>query len=614
MNNKLSKNEQIRLGKRLLNIMDPLLHTKENLAYSEIEGTNLISVYGNFRGGGEVIVDEYGEVLFADSSMGRDTVLEEYKKGRRTNIIHFLLCSSDEEPKKVEIIERKDKQLIKFEENKDKIIEYLNNNNKVSIDDLPGVLFNKYAHEYILDNMSKDVEELSMPLEVLKSPKLKEYKKLNKIHISSLDKYNKNDIDTIIDNSNVKEIVCLLNENVKEELKDNSIVIGNLFNDNLIYRGVFIINNMFNTSTSLYIASNNILDKLEEVLIVLKDYNHENLRIYNHKDIPVFIDMNIHPLIKYERRKEDNVLYLSIADINTIKKVVDIFTKNNYSFNSLIVELENKDYANIDEYKELDEKYNLEVQYGNWNSYRLEDFITMRDYINNYLNKIKSLDLSPLEQIVCAYDIIKEFRYDEEDEELDYSYYDICGIIKYGKIVCTGYSAFLAQLLNELGFKAYMYKLFEIPHAQTVIEVKDPKYNINGVYLFDCTWDSAEEVVKCIRENGEEELSFLRYLNPNDKIIDRGYNELISYKHFMVSGSEYEEIFKLKRPDDTNTSPMFTNYTEELNGLLERCKYSIPLTKETFVNLIRNVKEKQEYKDIDKLMNEILEFNKKRFK
>ena len=97
MNNKLSKSEQIRLGKRLLNIMDPKLHTYENLIYSEVEGTNLICVYGNFRGGGSVYVDENGEVLFADSSMGSDYVIEEFKKGRRTNIIDFLLCSSIEE-------------------------------------------------------------------------------------------------------------------------------------------------------------------------------------------------------------------------------------------------------------------------------------------------------------------------------------------------------------------------------------------------------------------------------------------------------------------------------------------------------------------------------------
>lgn len=133
---------------------------------------------------------------------------------------------------------------------------------------------------------------------------------------------------------------------------------------------------------------------------------------------------------------------------------------------------------------------------GNYNLVTISEYKKTVDAVDKIVSKIKKYPLSPLEQIMYAYDLVRDRVYhrEEENEDLTKSR-DLTSVLFGDKIVCVGYANIFEKVLNNLGIKAMMCSLKNVNptkhgHRRNIVYVKDEKYGVEGVFYFDTTWDS----------------------------------------------------------------------------------------------------------------------------
>ncbi len=199
-------------------------------------------------------------------------------------------------------------------------------------------------------------------------------------------------------------------------------------------------------------------------------------------------------------------------------------------------------FANNDDFKfvkMLFGKYeNIHVLLnGNSKYIKLNVFEKTVQHINEIIMKIKKYNLSPLEQIMYAYDLVRNRVYTSENKNENLSVSrDLSSVLLGNKIVCVGYAALFEQILLNLDIKVASYTIISKEnnhrgHQLNVVKLNDDKYNINGVFFFDPTSDSRK--------------------NDTNDYLD-------SYKFFCKNRDDFELLFLTKYNDNT-----FSGYNEE---------------------------------------------------
>ena len=128
----------------------------------------------------------------------------------------------------------------------------------------------------------------------------------------------------------------------------------------------------------------------------------------------------------------------------------------------------------------------------------IEDCIKTMNLIKEQADEIKKYNLSPMENIMVAYDLIRNREYKLEDKNDDsFKSRDLSQILFDDKIVCSGFSNYFSAFLENFGLNMQSCKLIGVGskkgHERNVAYIKDDKYDVNGVYYFDVTWDCKEE-------------------------------------------------------------------------------------------------------------------------
>ena len=120
---------------------------------------------------------------------------------------------------------------------------------------------------------------------------------------------------------------------------------------------------------------------------------------------------------------------------------------NNIEFNQLM-----KSYNNSQNLKLMIE--------GNKKKITVEEYKKTVLVINEMVSKIKKQNLSPLEQIMYAYDIVRDRVYLEEKEGEGYeTSRDLTSVLLGDKIVCVGYANILDKILKCLNIRSQMVHL-----------------------------------------------------------------------------------------------------------------------------------------------------------
>ncbi|MCR5483827.1 MAG: arylamine N-acetyltransferase, partial [Bacilli bacterium] len=277
--------------------------------------------------------------------------------------------------------------------------------------------------------------------------------------------------------------------------------------------------------------------------------------IYNNlKDIVTYIkenDIKI-PLLKFlniisTTPNEDYVTFFRSrktleydGNLEELKNILNILKEIDVIPEKIIVRVENKDY-NYEVFKGI--KSDIKLNYGDMEDATIEEFITMRETINYYKSLIKQANLTPIEEITYAYDLIKSFEYKEGEDLSDSRCLHKC--IKGGKIVCVGYSIFLKQVLSELGYRIDTlnanvveengkYSDMNANHVKNIIRIDDNTYNIHMVAALDTTWDAniREEDVTRKRAGWESTIPSV--------------DSILSYIYFLIPKNEYQFVFNDK--------------------------------------------------------------------
>lgn len=244
----------------------------------------------------------------------------------------------------------------------------------------------------------------------------------------------------------------------------------------------------------------NIWDDWEEKLAILKEASEMDLNII------------------------DNCPQISIPFFNGLG---DYLKKNPFLQDKDLILQEEYDvnHQHLDKIlNELADYKNIKVQLnGNINPVTIDEYEKTVLAIDDMTSKIKKYNLSPLEQIMYAYDLTRERIYNEESSEESFTVSrDLSSVLFSDKIVCVGYAVIFEKILSNLGIKNMMCSFrwddVEIGHRRNIVYVKDDKYNIDGVYYFDPTWDSKKDV------DNMDYLNSYRYFGIPKEEIDKNKN------------------------------------------------------------------------------------------
>ena len=299
------------------------------------------------------------------------------------------------------------------------------------------------------------------------------------------------------------EQLMAINENTDiKELKVPKID-KNIGSNQFKFKIIPKINNKFTSEKfNNFIIDDILRFKTLNIELPLKaDYvDDNNQEISEYKDLDTLIDLLV---------DIDN-LYLEITDYgnDSIVNSFEIIDKIEKSIGSKIENIYyvtgNHDIINIDMLKKLETDHKVSIMYDKEIICSIDDFLNMRHCINKILEPVKLQSLSPLEQTLLVYDIVKDFyivnhKYMKEKKVSRY----VHRIFKVNELNCQAYATLYAQLLQELNIQASDYSLYsplveeifltQENHARTMIHLVDEKYDINGLFSSDVIWDAIKK-------------------------------------------------------------------------------------------------------------------------
>ena len=320
------------------------------------------------------------------------------------------------------------------------------------------------------------------------------------------------------------------------------------------------------------------------------------------------------------------------------KNIKDFIKENPIVLQKKIVignPLEIKDYDRLmylmEEYKDIKDKIYV-ILVGNDSYISLDDCFKTMNKIKKEAESIKKLNLSPIETVMYVYDYVRNRVYKYEDkDELSFKSRDLSEVLFGDKIVCEGYANMFYTLLNYLDFENnYVVRLYEPEgkknrrgHARNVVYIKDDKYDIDGVYYFDPTWDSKKEEndnsylrrykyfartkeymdknnIRNLKEEYFDNYSFNIY-NKIEDIVKFRFSKLKDYigiiNHMGVLAGERELIDYL---DLIPGSPSYDKFDESkfLKKFEDVCeKFDDPIPGETLIKVLNNVRKIEYYQN-----------------
>ena len=457
----------------------------------------------------------------------------------------------------------------------------------------------------IKNNISKNIKTLEVPYSLIKEDLsfFKNFSNLNTLIINDNTTLFENDIKSIYENTNIREIYTnSLLTMIDSYYKEKYFSVSDYPYSSIIYKDLLIkpidkIMEQVDREDTLYNPFNFLriysYDLNKERIKTLYDLNKERLK----KEIQITTKEDNEYIIRFEDNNTIESIYITSNNINDANKFYNYLTNKGYKINNIYINTVDINYYDIDIYvcKQLSKYTNLYFNYANYNTASYEDFKGLIESLKWYRQIITESNLSPAEKLMYAFDIMKTFAYKESITDKRDSR-EPHRVIETGNIVCVGYAYLLNQILKDLDdniiISNFVVNCYDKDnnylgdHQRSIVKLEDEKYNINGIYVLDATWDSENEEIK--------------------NKIDNDYTSLDLYRYFLVPLKEYKKIFRndslpqlFKEYERYNDQIEETNELNKMmNDLLERKKQS-QLSIEYYCLFNKNIKEEEIRKYID---------------
>ena len=153
-------------------------------------------------------------------------------------------------------------------------------------------------------------------------------------------------------------------------------------------------------------------------------------------------------------------------------------------------------------------KLNIVINYE-LNDYSIEEYKNEESILDDMIKDIKDSDLSTFEKFISIYNIVKKYKpYKEVEDDEDRKLSRYLKYILYNDyIVCVGFQKLFTALLDKVGIQSTSYivdvdtsyddgftledkPIDNVGHSRLLVYIKDEKYNIDGFYISDPTWDN----------------------------------------------------------------------------------------------------------------------------
>ena len=350
------------------------------------------------------------------------------------------------------------------------------------------------------------------------------------------------------------------------------------------------------------------------------------------------LDGTIEDLIKYKNDPEkliNNIEWVRIAFSNT--DVKEYIYSHPYLLTKKIILPCNLTVVDYRKASELLEEYapikdHIYVLMDNNDNYvKLEDAYNTILKIRTIAEDTLKLGMSPMEEIMYVYDQVRKRIYKQETEEEDNKISrDLTEVLNNDTIVCLGYANIFSAILNYLQINNKVVDLSRKDgyngHSRNVAYIKDTKYDIDGVYYFDPTFDSQKEnntnkyintylhfaktkkEMEVLDQNIYSDMHF-EYYEDNiteevKEIFDNGDYELLE-KNNMVKSINYMSNLVLdksiiNRMNLLPYSPYYGKFDkEQIIAELDYVedKFAKPITAETYLAILQNVRKLEYYQD-----------------
>ncbi len=292
--------------------------------------------------------------------------------------------------------------------------------------------------------------------------------------------------------------------------------------------------------------------------------------------------------------------FRAVKDYDNVYNIISTIRKNGME-NYVGIEFDLEDKENFKKSK----LYNSDLKF-NINGielmleYELEEYKKQEELLDMIASDINASGFSPMEKYIAVYNITKKFKeYKEDEKDLSASRY-----FKYFMnneyMVCVGYAKMLADLCERVGINTYDYslkvdtsydkgfskeeKVVDLAgHARVIVDINDPKYDINGFYVADPTWDN-----------------FLEYDLYNYTLMS--FDKTAQNKRY-VNLTDEDLIMNVKDIDE---------YIEKINFILSRINNtpSLKTLKTKIIKIIKNLypdyfeEMKSRYPDIESTFDE----------
>ena len=342
--------------------------------------------------------------------------------------------------------------------------------------------------EYYLNNIDK--------IDNILCSYISKYKK-EELNISSVGIINSRIIDSIVSNSNIKTV------SLAKYTKPPYILTKE---DYLKFK-----------NASIRVDTKLVSEELTEVFddIIVLNSEKSLIGYHKYKDLTtkkgIYLDRELteEELYNLKYINPDLMITLDINNYEHINIVNNRLKELDYK-NNIKIKLEDKNSFNDFVFNNNLEYSNIYVETPELECVKLNDYLKFEKLLYEMIKNTNNL--SPFEKYIHAYNITKQFKeYKENEKDKDESR-KLYSLLVNEYMVCVGYSRLFGDLLDKMGIGNVDLSVSvdtsydnvssketdfndSIPvtkdgHARRYIHIIDPKYNIDGYYIADPTWDN----------------------------------------------------------------------------------------------------------------------------
>lgn len=187
-------------------------------------------------------------------------------------------------------------------------------------------------------------------------------------------------------------------------------------------------------------------------------------------------------------------LLLLFDDVENIKKILQKIKELNKNIKvGILISEKNKIIDIINSCS----KENIFLLTNFYKRISIEKYLKLEEILEKLILPAKKF--TSFEKYIYAYDIAKNYKAYKEDSNDNRNSRDLYCILESDSMVCTGFSLLFGNLLEKLEIPNIYFesvlssrkKDTKIYHARRYSYIYDPKYEIDGFYIADPTWDNS---------------------------------------------------------------------------------------------------------------------------